>query len=547
MTPTEIGWLIMVWTVVPLSLRFLLFRLRVFRNMVSKQRLSLTIRPGYVRAETTLLNDRIYEVFKVESRFSLPTMDSSSKSHNTNYNNNNLFYDVGVFVAAVCSIAGVIILTWNLLDAATRFATSPITPSTPTPSENIIEPNIMIPLIPGVTMPMTMTYILPLIVSILLTAGFHEIGHAIASAREGVKIQSIGMFMAAPVLCGAYVRLPLDIQTLAPRKQLRVWSAGIWHNILLCVLLSLLLSTPFMWLFHFISSPFYSTGQGAVMLETSFNSPLHGHVETSDVFVGLGGHSVRSVNDWYDSILEVTSSSSPSGFCVKEEWILSGESNCCEEEYDSATIDMMMCFRVDQSFIKDIHNSSSSSLSSVTCGSVSSLSSISNKLCTTTRECRSEKDDEHCVIPENIIENERVVWIDIRRNKDVSRSVFVGDLRGLWSGIVLSDHEFRFGTFFSFFTLFPICVDRTLNLALSISATLAVLNAIPMYYLDGQHIFDSALMILLRRRKRGYYTTLIYKWVMRSGTFLLVSNVLLSFLSFLHRYAISSSTDGLES
>ena len=126
-----------------------------------------------------------------------------------------------------------------------------------------------------------------------------------------------------------------------------------------------------------------------------------------------------------------------------------------------------------------------------------------------------------------------------------SRSVYVGDLNALWSGIVLTDliYKYRFSIFSTFFTLLPMYLDRTLNLALGISATLAVLNAIPMYYLDGQHIFRSFLfMLMLRRRfrRRGHYTTLIYKWVMRSGTLLVSLNLLLSCLSFLKEIFFAS-------
>ena len=64
--------------------------------------------------------------------------------------------------------------------------------------------------------------------------------------------------------------------------------------------------------------------------------------------------------------------------------------------------DDVMCFRVPRN-------------DSRTCGSVRSLSKISNALCSYENECSNN--DEECVFPEMISEYERVVWIDIRRGK----------------------------------------------------------------------------------------------------------------------------------
>ena len=201
----------------------------------------------------------------------------------------------------------------------------------------------MVPLVPGVTMPMTLSYVLPLSLSILMSAGIHEIGHAIACAKEGIRIQSMGAFLMAPFLCGAYVRLPMEVQAMAPRRRLRVWSAGIWHNVLLCLVLILMLSTPFTWFLGIISSPLYSrSGRGAVILEVpSVNSPLYGHVETSDMLVGIGSHSVGSVDEWYESIRDIAASSTKtSGFCVSSTWI-SQDSSCCETWTETRTTTMM--------------------------------------------------------------------------------------------------------------------------------------------------------------------------------------------------------------
>ena len=280
--PTEIGILILVWTILPILLKQILRRCT---------RTSVSAKPGYVNVETRRFNETIFQRFRpVQEQKSLPTTTMRTKFHRK-IEHENWFYDVGTFAAGTCSILGISTLSWNLLRV---FFSS-------TTSSSNEQSNIMVPLVPGVTMPMTLSYVLPLSLSILMSAGFHEIGHAIACAREGIRIQSMGAFLMAPFLCGAYVRLPIEVQAMAPRRRLRVWSAGIWHNVLLCLVLMLILSTPFTWFLGFISSPLYSrSGRGAVVLEVpSLNSPLYGHVEMSDTFVGIGPHSVGSVDQWY--------------------------------------------------------------------------------------------------------------------------------------------------------------------------------------------------------------------------------------------------------
>ena len=389
----EIVFLIACWTIVPVLLKQILGRRRNF---------VLNARPGYVNLETSALNEFIFQGFSNNAQDkSLRIMEAGMRN---NYKKSSLFYNVGAIAAGICSVAGIATLSWNLLHVFTTFSTR----------TDMKVSNIMIPLVPGVTMPMTPSYIVPLSLSVLISAGLHELGHAIACAKEDIRIHSMGAFLVAPFLCGAYVRLPVDIQALSPGGRLRVWSAGIWHNVLLCFVLSLILSTPFMSFFDFISSPLYGTGQGAVIVEVqSSRSPLYGHVDASDVFVGINSHPVESVDQWYESIRDIASSSSSRGFCVNSEWI-SGDSTCCnDDDIDSNSKeegDDVMCFRIAQSDFS----------ANATCESVSSLSKMSKVSCSSENEC---KGDYECLFPD-ISQSERVVWIDISRGEDVSHSVY---------------------------------------------------------------------------------------------------------------------------
>jgi S2P endopeptidase len=80
----------------------------------------------------------------------------------------------------------------------------------------------------------------------------------LAAATEGVRIERMGVRLSC-CLPVAYVQL--DEQALAllpPTKQLVVFAAGVWHNVVLVAACALLLQTLPLWL-----SPLFLTNQGA--------------------------------------------------------------------------------------------------------------------------------------------------------------------------------------------------------------------------------------------------------------------------------------------
>ena len=69
--------------------------------------------------------------------------------------------------------------------------------------------------------------------SLLVCSIYHEVGHAMAAASENVRVLGFGVFVLF-VIPAAYVELPTDqLRTKSSLQQLRVFSAGVWHNIIL--------------------------------------------------------------------------------------------------------------------------------------------------------------------------------------------------------------------------------------------------------------------------------------------------------------------------
>lgn len=82
--------------------------------------------------------------------------------------------------------------------------------------------------IPGVTVPFT--YLVPLLVSVLVSQVLHEAGHALAAALHRVQAHMLGFSLVVPGIPIAYVTLPDLRGYLTRREQLRIVSAGVWHN-----------------------------------------------------------------------------------------------------------------------------------------------------------------------------------------------------------------------------------------------------------------------------------------------------------------------------
>lgn len=71
-----------------------------------------------------------------------------------------------------------------------------------------------------------------IIMSTIVSIAFHEFGHAIAAASEGVQIEYVAIFSAV-IFPGAFVALNYDLlQNIPLFSMLRIYCAGIWHNVM---------------------------------------------------------------------------------------------------------------------------------------------------------------------------------------------------------------------------------------------------------------------------------------------------------------------------
>uniref|UniRef100_A0A8C4WV76 Membrane-bound transcription factor site-2 protease n=1 Tax=Eptatretus burgeri TaxID=7764 RepID=A0A8C4WV76_EPTBU len=127
--------------------------------------------------------------------------------------------------------------------------------------------------VPGVNLPLEqLQFFLP---ALLFSAVIHEIGHAVAATRDSVGLNSCGIFLFV-LYPGAFVNLhTAQLHHLSPMRQLRIYCAGVWHNMVLAIVaLALLLLLPWLVL------PGYQMGSGVVVTSvTKVGISLYWHVE----------------------------------------------------------------------------------------------------------------------------------------------------------------------------------------------------------------------------------------------------------------------------
>jgi len=187
---------------------------------------------------------------------------------------------------------------------------------------------------------------------VLIFAGaFHEFGHAAAA-----RVSNIRLFQ------GAFTEIETDeLGRSSNVQKLRIFSAGIWHNIILALIGVLVL-----WAIPYCLYPFYVTGGGIVITDVNQKSGLYGPsgLQNGMVVNRINECEVRNAREWtkclevlherqkfhqantgylvqYSKVLPMTASS---GRVISN--TASGEVQCCSE-FENANVTHMshICFQ----------------------------------------------------------------------------------------------------------------------------------------------------------------------------------------------------------
>lgn len=377
---------------------------------------------------------------------------------------------------------------------------------------------VLTPIMPGVNLPWNQ--IVYYFMTLLICGVFHEMGHALAAVTEQVRINGFGLFVLF-LYPGAFVDLHSDHLTLiSPLRQLRIYCAGVWHNIILVGVAGLsLLSFPYLLV------PFYTTGHGAVVTSVTRESVLWGKLSPGVAVIQINSCPVLSKHDW-TICLEDILAHTQKGFCVSNNYLLKhklqflnstrelpeGGKECCNLDNQSD-----ICFAV--KLLDGEKRSQSDSENKFVCLTARHVVN-DDKTCVTNDDCTAVQSNSICTTP-TISQYSHLV--KIKHTGPGDTILFLGDLRLLQYSITATNYH---SSYPSLPIWLPQIFETLFTYIASISSALALLNIIPAYALDGHWALNVLLECLMPQNVRR---TKIANVILTFGSSLLVLNILAAF------------------
>uniref|UniRef100_A0A183CJ49 Membrane-bound transcription factor site-2 protease n=1 Tax=Globodera pallida TaxID=36090 RepID=A0A183CJ49_GLOPA len=164
----------------------------------------------------------------------------------------------------------------------------------------------IMPIFPGLNIPFSH---IPIFVTVLILSSIvHEAGHAVAAANSNVRVTGLGVFLFA-IYPGAFTEVePDQLERCSCAQRLRIFGAGIWHNIVLALLGVLILL-----LIPVLSLPFYSNSAGIVVVDVDPKSGLYGPtgLRAGHHIQRINQCEVRNASDWAACFGQIWETSRP--------------------------------------------------------------------------------------------------------------------------------------------------------------------------------------------------------------------------------------------
>ncbi|XP_022995357.1 membrane-bound transcription factor site-2 protease homolog [Cucurbita maxima] len=379
-----------------------------------------------------------------------------------------------------------------------------------------------------------------IIISSLISVAFHEFGHAAAVASEGIKLEYVAVFIAL-LFPGALVAFNHDVlQDSSCFNALRIYCAGIWHNAVLSAASGLMLFCLPLILF-----PLYIHGESPMVLDVPSTSPLSGYLSHGHLILSLDGMHIQNVDDWVNLSVQISESTFQNGtlsrlgendqmangrkgYCVPN--FMLKESNKVQFSHDQST-----CFGDLTSFTSipcvsstvlvdgDVDDSHYNRKEGIFCLNVNDVIKL-NKCISgwdkaiindSTSTCMCSQ-DETCLSP---VQMPGSIWVEItylnphssdcfysRENPLPSSNcsgtfIFVGDVVSMAHSIQLTMYQPRLD--FHYARYLPDVLERIFLCLFHASLALALLNSLPVYYLDGESILEIIIFQLTSMSPRN--------------------------------------------
>ncbi|KAF8154677.1 hypothetical protein B0H34DRAFT_783787 [Crassisporium funariophilum] len=359
---------------------------------------------------------------------------------------------------------------------------------TPTPGIDSTSQYLRItPIIPGVTVPLGH---LPLIlVAVFISQVIHELGHALAAARESLPMINAG---ASFTVCipAAFVTFPnAGMKALTSQARSRIISAGAFHNLVFWCILVLVGRVGIINLASSISGYRDITDVGRVVVNVNEDSPLYLHIAPGAIISKLDDTplgSANASNDLWETYLTGANQGAQMGWCFDER-DLKETSACCNPSVAQGS--SLSCFTSiddsDQGCIDPIPLLTKSDENRRRCSSVSECSSIST-----------------CVVPHK---QSQLLRMTVRPSLyAVDQDVVV-----LWSGSPKEVwEEVQVGIWLPRAWVLPLWLPTLLGtfweyLKMA-TISLYFFNLLPLPYLDGEELLRSIIDLLFEDKQEPF-------------------------------------------
>ncbi|EGC28250.1 hypothetical protein DICPUDRAFT_91002 [Dictyostelium purpureum] len=318
-----------------------------------------------------------------------------------------------------------------------------------------VEP-VISPIVPGVNVKGSDSWYL--IISVIVSMVIHELGHAIASFVSKCEIHSVGFFFLF-IMPGASVNLDISEMDKATLwEKLRIQCGGVWHNVVLCIIGYLLLTSS-----SFILSPIYRFPSDKLYItHIPQGSFLEKSLTVGDQILEINNCKVYNTTGFIQCIYGEIAK--PKSYCLSPETI-----SCIKEH------PLRSCFGVnDVSTLIDCEEPTNFDMP------------LSDKC---------EKLNKQCVGFKHLgsfVFTLKVYSQDFLNSEDLT---FISTPQELWDSIQVNNYQSRIG-FINSWDI-PWYWNHFFSYLIPVSAGLAAFNIISIPNMDGEHILDTLLSIIL--------------------------------------------------
>jgi len=356
---------------------------------------------------------------------------------------------------------------------------------------------ILTPVVPGVNLPNSQ--IIPYLLTLLISGIFHEYGHALAAAREGVSMYGAGLFMFL-IYPAAFVDLNTEsLKCCDAFQRLRIFCAGVWHN---CIMMvgAYIIWTSLPFTLFFLG---YTKEHAVTVTSVDHGSALFNQVYSGTKIYSVNDCPVIDKVSWGQCLWKTYDKTQLRGNCADSSILsdLKSNTDCCQE---GLTSPKSVCFN--------------STLDSQCLHARRVLDQLS---CSTDSDCSSG----HCYKPHT----SEGYLLQLIHSSSEDTALFIGDPSHLYYTIHLSDYSSKW-----FWAEVPNCIEIFMIYIVSLSGALAIFNAVPAFYLDGQHMLDAFLEFVIGQSGYRVSSGLISNFsfvIQLFSTVLIAINVINAFIS----------------